>query len=67
MEIVLIAACVIIPLLILFTKLHDGHVNVGDLFFCTTVGAIPIVNVIALLYITIETAKRHEFFSIKVF
>ena len=55
--------CVIFPLLTIFTKLHDGAVNVGDIFFCIICSMIPVVNVIALVYIMCQTAGRREWFD----
>jgi len=63
MELYFLACFVIFLLLTLFTKLHDGAYNVGDMVFCAFVSVVPIVNVIALFYIGLMTAGKHKLFS----
>jgi hypothetical protein len=56
-----------IPFLILFTKLHDGSVSIGDLILDTILGAVPFVNVIASLYLLCQTFGRRKWLDVVVF
>lgn len=56
-----------VPFLIFFTKLHDGTVTIGDIVLDTILGWIPFVNVIACLYLLVQTFGRRKWLDVKVF
>ena len=66
-DFLLYAPCFFVPFMILFTKLHDGNVTIGDLILDTVVGSIPFVNVIAALYILCATCGRRKWLDKVVF
>jgi len=61
------AYIVLVLLLILFTKLHDGDMNVGSLLFCLFVAAVPVVIIISLVYVIAFTIEKRKFFQSKFF
>jgi hypothetical protein len=67
MELYFLACFVIFLLLTLFTKLHDGAYSIGDMVFCGIVSVVPVVNVIALLYLFCITLTKHRVFSVVLF
>jgi hypothetical protein len=63
----LYSPCFCIPFLILFTKLHDGSVTIGDLILDTIIGVLPFVNVIGSVYLLCQTFGRRNWLDKKVF
>lgn len=67
MEYLIYGPIFFIPFLILFTKLHDGYVTIGDLVIDSIIGAVPVINVVAALYLFCQTSARRRWFSKRVF
>lgn len=54
---------IIFPLLVLFTKMHDNRVDVGSFVFCLIGSVVPLLNIILLAFIFINTMEKRGFWD----
>jgi hypothetical protein len=67
MEYLIYGPCFFIPFILLFTKLHDGYVTIGDVVIDSIIGAVPVINAIAAVYLFCQTCGRRKWLSKRVF